>query len=388
MPLPFGQHEAKPNVRIGTTSPIFVPRGPDSLLVNPGDYYWIKVHSAQAAYRGSIFDKPKGMVVTSKVNLNHALLGNEEVYAIQRTREVKKGSAEQLGLSSNLVSLVPATMPRVSVAIEFILDKESNLAKLGDVINGDGFLTVLSLAPGAAAVAKTVGGLAKDIIKTFVPAEERAPILQFAGDFNVGTTDQGDALRDGYYVILGSCDDKNPLPASTATLGLGATALLVDGAEATQWSYVVLDVTRLPARTREMSAGALWDGKLATAESTLREAVEDPFAEPQAIQEAWGKCKALLQEARTLLLADPNYTTAEAEDICRAAYKSCADMVRGGAKAGLEADTEADRAALSIPLDDAVLDKQVAAYDAEAEVAKRVLRENKMLKEGEGSGGE
>jgi hypothetical protein len=382
MLFPFGSKEVKLNVRIGTTSPIYVPRIEEAPAVNPGDYFWIKVHSAQAAFRGSPFEKAKGLVVTSKINLNHQLLGEEEIYAIQRSREVKKGQAEQLGLSSNLVSLVPATMPRVTVVVEFLLDKENNLAKLGDVINGDGFLTALSLAPGAAAVAKTVGGLAKDMIAAFVPAEEREPILEFAGDFNLGGGASTDALRDGYYAILGTRDDKNPLPGSIAELAITPSALLVAGQEVTQWSYVVLDVTRLPARTREMSAGAPWDAKLATAESTLRDVVDDPFAEPQALKEAWDKCKALLQEARTLLLADANYTTAEANDICRTVYKSCADMVRSGAKAGLEADTQADRRALSIPLDDAELDQQVAAYDAEAQVARHVLREAKMLGEG------
>jgi hypothetical protein len=373
----FGKQENKVNPRVGTTPPIYVGRSPDAPFVNPGDYYWIKVHCAQAAYRGSIFEKTKGLVVTSKINLNHPLLGNEEVSAIQRSREVKKGTAEQLGLSSNLVSLVPATMPRVSIAIAFILDTENNLAKLGDLINGDSFLTVLSLAPGVAAVAKTISGLAKNIISTFVPAEERQPILQFAGDFNLGAG-AGNALREGYYVILGTCDEMNPLPGSQSNFSVNSTALLVGGQEVTQWSYVVLDVVRLPARTREMSGGAIWDIKLATAESTLRDAIEDPFVEPETIQAAWVKCKTLLQEARTLLLVDPNYTIQEAEDICRAVYKRCADLVRGGPKGVFESDTEADRRLMGIT-EQVNLEGVVAAYATRATAARQVLKDHKML---------
>ena len=113
----------------GTTSPIFVAGEPESPWVQPGEYFWYP-DSAEAAFRGSIFEKAKQLVITSRVNLHHAALGNEEVYAIQRSRAVKKNQAEQLGLSTNLVSLVPATMSHVSVSIEFLLDKENHLAEL------------------------------------------------------------------------------------------------------------------------------------------------------------------------------------------------------------------------------------------------------------------
>ena len=199
-------------VKTGTTSPIYIPRTAGPVQVNPGDYFWIKVHSAQAAFRGSFFEQIKQLVVTSKVNLNHPLLGNEDFHAIQRSREVKKNRAEQLGLSSNLVSLVPATMSHVSISIEFIIDKENSLAKMGNLVNDDSFLAAVSLAPGAVAVAKTVGGLAQKIIQTFIPAEQRQPILQFAGDFDVGGTAGASSLQDGYYAILGSRDEENPLP--------------------------------------------------------------------------------------------------------------------------------------------------------------------------------
>jgi len=68
--------EAAANTKLGTTAPIFVPRGAGPAPVEPGDYFWIKIHSAQAAFRGSIFDQVKQLLVTSKVNLNHPVLGN------------------------------------------------------------------------------------------------------------------------------------------------------------------------------------------------------------------------------------------------------------------------------------------------------------------------
>src|SRR6266700_5167388 len=67
-------------------------------------------------------------------------LGQESLRAIQRSREVQRGRAEQLGLTSNLIGLVPAVMSRISISIEFILDKENRLAVLGGLINDDSFL--------------------------------------------------------------------------------------------------------------------------------------------------------------------------------------------------------------------------------------------------------
>jgi hypothetical protein len=378
----FSSSASEPFAKTGTTSPIFVAGEPESQLVQPGEYFWIKVHSAQAAFRGSIFEKAKQLVITSRVNLHHAALGNEEVYAIQRSRAVKKNQAEQLGLSPNLVSLVPATMSHVSVSIEFLLDKENHLAKLGPLINSDTFLSVVSLAPGAAAVAKTVGGLAQGILQTFVPAEERTPILQFSGDLNVGgDVGGGVGMRDGYYAILGSRHEKDPLPDPFPKLEVREDTLLADGKAVSQWSYVVLQVTRVPARTRAMNEGALWDAKLREAEAIAQEVADDPFADDDEKREKWAKVKALLQEARILLQADPNYAAGEADAIYKTVYKWCADTIAGRKpgeeppvpKAMLAFDTKADRVGLDIA-EDEDLDAVVAEYTKLAAESMSVLK--------------
>jgi len=145
--------------RTGTTSSIFVGRDPQSppQAVQPAqDYFLAKIYAAQAAFRGSIWDRVKGLVITSQVNLNHRNLGSQGLRAIQRTREVRKNEAQPLGLSPNLIHLVPAVMPSVSIGIAFVLDKENQLVKLSGLINSDSFFSTLSLAAGPAAVAKTV----------------------------------------------------------------------------------------------------------------------------------------------------------------------------------------------------------------------------------------
>jgi len=367
-----------PNVQTGTTSPIPIPRGGGAEVVKPGEYFVIKVYSAQAAFRGSIFDRVQQLVVTSRVNLHHPALGNEEVFAIQRSREVRRDQAVQLGLSQNLVSLVPATMTHVTVSIDFILDTESRLAVLGTLINNDAFLAAVSLAPGAAAVAKTIGGLAQQVIQTFIPAQRRQPILQFAGDFNLGTG--ANDLTDGYYAILGSQSQNDPIPNPMPALEVRDGALLAGGQGITQLSYVVLSVVRVPVRTRELSSGAVWDTKLREAEVLSQEVTDDPFADDARQRENWNKCVALLQEARALLLADPNYAEAEAGSIYKTSYKQCADLIRGttegaGAKrGGFTADTKTYRELLGIATDDN-LESVVADYANKESASRQLLRE-------------
>ena len=370
-------------VTVGTTRPIFVPRDDGSpQAVRPGeDYFLVKIHSAQAAFTGSIWEKVERLLVTSRVNLNHPLLGNEGVRAIQRSREVKKGRAEQLGLTPNLISLVPASMTHVSIGIEYILDKQNRLAMMGGLINDDSFVTALSLAPGAATVAKTLGGLAQKIIQTFIPAEDQEPILNFAGDFNLST----EGLKDGYHVILGTRDERNPIPDPLPALKVREDGLTVDGQRVTQLSYVVLDVRRSPARTREMNDGAPWEAKLSEAEGVAEYVAGDPFAKEEQRREAWEKCKRLIFEARALLLADYNYLKKEAEAICKAAYDRCVKAIVGGegkrhegdlvlSGAGWQPDWRADRAFLGISPDEDL----VATLDTYAE---QVTQARQILKQ-------
>lgn len=312
--------------RTGTTSPIFINRDPQATpqAIQPGqDYFLVKIHAAQAAFRGAIWDRARGLVITSQVNLNHRNLGNQGLRAIQRTREVRKNEAQPLGLCPNLVHLVPAVMPSVSMGISFVLDKENQLVKLSGLINSDSFFSTLSLAAGPAAVAKTVAGLADKILQTFIPPNDQKPILEFYGDFNLATQD----LKDGYYVILGSNDDANPLPDPSIRLTIKDGTLFVGGTPATQWSYVIFDVQRTPTRPREVNDGALWDSKLREAEDKARLLAQNPFATDDERKQTWGDCFKMIQEAQTLLRADDNYLAKDAINIVMAALTNCRNLI-------------------------------------------------------------
>jgi hypothetical protein len=312
-------------VTAGTTTPIYVARDSNPQRIRPGEsYFFVQFKGAQSAFSGQIWDKVKRLIVTSQVALNHPILGTEPLRAIQRSRDIQKNRAEQLGLSQNLIRLVPAVMDHVSISIEFILDKENHLAALGGLINDDTFLAAISLAPGAAMVARTVGSLSQKILQTFIGPEERKPILQFSGDFNIA-----DGLLEGYYIILGTRDPQHPIPNPLPTLEVVDGFLLADGARVTQLSYIIFDIKAVPARTRYLNEGAMWDAKLRHAEAISSGVAGNPLLTQEERKQSWRNCINSLKEAQVMLLADHNYLSNEAQDIIKAAYTDCYMQVFG-----------------------------------------------------------
>ncbi len=302
---------------LGTTTPIYVPRSsePERPILPGNSYFYIKIHSAQAAFRGSVWDRVKRLIVSSKVSFNHSKLGNKPFKALRTYREVKKNYTEKLGLSPNLVSLIPATMTHVSVSLEYVLDKENLLYKLGNLINQETFISAVSLAPGAAAIAQTVGEISQKLVETFLEPKDREPILEFGGDFNI----DGESLKDGYYIILGTRDPSNPLPIEAIrdpkNVEITNQQLLIRGEPAEGLSYVILEVRRVDARTRQLSNGAVWNERLREAEIIAENAANDPFIEDTGRRKAWEESSKLLKEAQMLLLTDENYLAREARDI-------------------------------------------------------------------------
>jgi len=343
----------------GTTPPLYIPRDLQPKQIRPGeDYFFVQVKAAQAAFTGPIWERVKSLIVTSQVAVNHPVLGTDPLRAIQRSIVVQRNHAEQLGMSPNLIKLIPAVMSNISISIEFILDKENQLSKLGSLINDDSFFAAISLAPGAAMIARTIGGLSQKILQTFFKSEERQPILQFSGDFNISG-----GLADGYYAILGTRDESHPIPNPLPELKLSDTGLLADGQRITQLSYIVLDMRSVSARTRDLSDGAAWDVKLNQAEAVAMGVFGNPLVGEEERKQAWQACLALLKEAQILLLADPNYLNCESQNIIKAAYANCYTQIFGvesrrnalAAPAGgqiTQVDLNAARALLSIPLDE------------------------------------
>ena len=370
----------------GTTTPIFIKHGRGAQSVQPGqDYFLVRIHSAQAAFYGSIWQKDAQLLVASHVNLHHPALGNEPLYALRQSRPVERQQAIQLGLRPNLINLVPAVMDRVSLSVDFILDSENRLHDLAALINDESFLAVVSLAPTGVVAAKIVAGLAQKVVTTLLPTKERQPILQFSGDFTLPTGD----LQEGYHVILGTSDDRTPLPTDLTKLDVKGTKLLYEEKPVTQWSYVILEV-RCTQRARVICTRVL-SGRQSSAkpEDTTAQLKDDPYSGDSERQAAWEKCRTLFMEARALIRNDPNYLRTEAETIIKASFNHCAkdlgteQVRRGGivkaARGRWQPDLGQDRNLLAIAPDED-LNTTLDTYADQIAATHRMLRELDMMK--------
>ena len=309
----------------GTTPPIFIPNAGSSRTVMVGkNYFFIQILNAQVAYFGPVWQQVQGLAVVSKVDLSHKALGCV-VRAIQQTRSIKRDQPEQLGISHNLVDVVPASMERVSISLDFILDRKNRFVTLSKIINEGGLFSAISLAPGAALVAQTLSKLSQQLIENFIPSEDQQPLLRFSSDFSLA----GDGLKEGYYVILGSQDSNNPLPSpyELKSMAVRDKMLLINDRLVTRLSYVILNVQSVPARTRDASQGAAWDLKLSEAENKAHTLLNNPLATHDDKQKGWEDCLKLLTDAQTLLLSDPTYLRSEANAIIKSVYANCKDLV-------------------------------------------------------------
>jgi hypothetical protein len=163
--------------------------------------------------------------------------------------------------------------------------------------------------------------------------------LEFSGDFNIAV--EGDVgenyLRDGYYVIFGSRDEKNPLPSVKPNLEVENGQVYINKSPATHLSYVILDVYRTSARLRARSNGAPWDERLREAEDEASRIGSDPSLTDKERKAAWEKCRGMLRDGQVLLRSDPNYHRSEAEAIFLESFNKClqslglnANMTGGG----------------------------------------------------------
>jgi hypothetical protein len=374
---------------IGTNpTPFYVPHKEQSERVYTGQgYFCIQVYGAQAAFSGPWWVSADRLIVKSKVNLHlgeQHELGNHDLHGILQYREMDKDNAVQLGFSPILVDFVPAKMKRVSISIEYIVNKKNHLGMLAGLINNKDLLAAISLAPGAAMVARTVGSLAEKLITAFVPQEECKPILQFSGDFDLAT----EGLKDGYYVILGSHNSNNPLPVNQLDFEIANGGILkVDDQPITNLSYVILKVGCVKAVRDHFTGYMLWRDKIQEAKRLVQDYTEDPFKKTtkKTRQEMWEKqCIPLLREAYTLLLADVNFLSSEVDLIYRNAYKECRDLIVGkqetqkgvssGSDPTWELDTKSDRAFLGIP-EDEDMDAKLSEYADQLFKSRATFRE-------------
>lgn len=317
---------------IGTNpTPYYVPsRETDEAVTTDQGYFYIQVYGAQAAFTGPWWIGAQSVLIMSQINLHlgdRHDLGDHDFRSILQYRALDKNTAVQLGFSPILVDFVPAKMKKISFSIDYLIDTRQYLRDLVGLITDKDLLSTISLAPGAAMAAKIIGGLAEKIVSTFVPQQERKPILQFSGDFDLA--DEG--LKEGYHVILGSHTPENPLPTKAPTFEVvEGGGLLMNGRPVTQLSYVILKVGCTKSIRDRLTGDSPWRYKIQEARRLAADYADDPFADPDAMKkkEFWEKqCLPLLREVSALLKADPNFLDSEVELVYRSAYRECLDLI-------------------------------------------------------------
>lgn len=375
---------------IGTNStPFYVPISsePEVVQTETG-YFYIQIYGAQAAFAGPWWIGAQNLTVTSKVNLHlgdrYKELGNQDLVSILQCRELSKNTAVQLGFSPILVDFVPAKMKKVSISIQYLVNTQNYLKEVLALITDKDLLVPISIAPGAAIVARTVGNLAEKLLSALMPQEARQPILQFSGEFDLA--DEG--LKEGFYIILGSHRPENPLPSRIDTLEVGKGGdLLIRGKSVTQLSYVILKVGCIKAIRDRFTSDNPWRSKLQEVRRLATDYAGDPFASPDANQkkEFWEKeCLPRLREASALLKSDPNFLDSEIELIYRSAHRECIELItakdttRKSARQSLadtwQPDEQADLKFLGIPVEEN-LDSKLAQYAEQLYKARKTIKE-------------
>lgn len=308
----------------GTASPFFIPRENSFDIIEPGNcYLYVKVVSAQAVYKGRFWEKVNNLVITSDVFIKHPEIKTNPVFNIQKIVEIKKNTSQLLGISSNLIGLVPATMDSFHFSIEFVLDKENKLKELHPLINENVFQKAADFLPGASLATGILSDVSKKIFTAFVDKKTRRPILQIDADFNI--THGG--MREGYYVILSSLDRKRPLPEPLSDLSIKDNRLMIGGKFAEMWNYIIIDLRKIRTKSRFLHNNSLWERKFCDAEVIAQNIHLNPLSDISEKDEAWKQCLALLKDGQLLLSYDISYLRSEAESMIKVVYQKCFSLI-------------------------------------------------------------
>jgi hypothetical protein len=305
--------------KIGTTSPIYIPREDSSGPIVPGTcYLFVKIVAAQAVFPANLLDTAADLIITSQVSIDHREFKSPPIFNIQKKRQLKKNAIQQLGLSSNLIDVIPATMAQLAISIDFVLDKGNVLSPFKSLIDENLFTKAASFLPGPALVATTVSEFSKKIFSTFLDKDKRETILQLDADINIGSG----TVLDGYYAVVSSHNKNIPLPEHNDNFDFKDGQLVIKNQPVTDLNYIVLDIHRVTSRSRSHD-GSPWEQKLLEAENLSLITGLNPLASTADKKAAWERCMDFLREAQLLLSYDLAYIAPEAASIIKLAFETC-----------------------------------------------------------------
>jgi hypothetical protein len=323
---PRGPEEVpRPTGATGTSAATFIARAagtPSSDSAAPdGAYFVIRIHAAQAVFRGRRFKKARNLVVTTTGRTDHRAHGSEftSIHAVQ---DLRRNQPERIAINRDVVALTPTTMRSMFISVAFLVDEEDQIRKVARMINAGAMAAAIGLGPHAVAAAKAADVLARGVLNAFVTDKQREPILQFAKDFTIPAGD----VRDGFYVIFCTTDPKNPLPADVSTLTVTSEGVGLGGDAVANLSYVVLDLKVILRRGQRGGSGP-WKLIFDQIDRTLWTSHDlSTLAKKEAVL---NNCAQLLLAAQALLQEDDSILPAEVEEIVAAEYAKCAQRIFG-----------------------------------------------------------
>ncbi|MDF2627130.1 MAG: hypothetical protein K0R39_961 [Symbiobacteriaceae bacterium] len=287
---------------------VFIPKVgvPEEPVPKDDCYLVIKYAGAQAYFRTGWLTKAEKVVLTSQVDLGLDDVNHVQVPGIEYIEEVRSEETRRLPLERNIFKLVPATMDSIRFQLDFVVDEESQIHKMANLINKGLFSPVLSLAsPAADAAVQKVGQIAGELIGAFIGgANKTRHLVHFDGDFNITTGD----LKPGYIVMIGSPVNGEGLPAGDEEFTFVDNCLFIDGQPAHEYNWVALEVQTAPARglrrnselSRQLDQVRVWAKRLS-----------DRLTKATERRKIYEECMKGLELAELSLVNDPYYIPAE-----------------------------------------------------------------------------
>ncbi|MEO0472817.1 MAG: hypothetical protein AAF206_24590, partial [Bacteroidota bacterium] len=240
-----------------------------------------------------------------------------------KIQQLKRNTSLKVGFSQNLTNLLPCVIPSIKLGFEFIIDKTNKLEGLQKIVNNDYFNAAIGFATGEIAAAKAISNLTQGMIGHFLDGEKQQILLQFNGEFNFFN----ESIQEGYYLILGSQNRKYPLPSTQLNWTISNHQLQVEGLDLKHYSYLVLKIGRVEARTRYLSLEADWNKKLNEAEDLLKNIDQFGTEAESTINDQWEKCLSHLREAQVLIRNDVNFLPKEANQIIHTSFHHCKNLL-------------------------------------------------------------
>ncbi len=314
----------------GTLGPIRLSLGDDAPLEVGTDYFLVQVVAAQALISQGLIERwfypARHVVVTSEVSLD-AGAERLKLEGLQATRPISSGEGALMAIERNIIHLSPARAASFRLVFTYWMTTDDRIGQFGNLVRDDPAMRVaFGLAPAQIAVAQAVSGLVGKVLNVFLQREERQPLLQFEGDFNLAA---GTVLPGRHAFISNAGTPEVSLALDPNKLSFKDKRLHYQERTIDHLSYAVLSIERVPVRGPNASPESRWYGKLQQARQ-LGTRAESLRNTPKELEKLRTEIRELIEGAQKLLHEDKRYHDWEAELIIKDAILLAQEQLTKG----------------------------------------------------------